>query len=103
MQTYLSMLCVFKWGIFMFFAGMVGIMTLTVLFFYPETKGLPIEEAPHVFADHWCVAPSILSVNPTAPIITHWVMLLKLMRSERSYWGLCEEHMQLQCLYQPAT
>ena len=53
-QTYLSMLCVFKWGIFMFFAGMVGIMTLTVLFFYPETKGLPIEEAPHVFADHWC-------------------------------------------------
>lgn len=64
-QTYLSMLCVFKWGIFMFFAGMVGIMTLTVLFFYPETKGLPIEEAPHVFADHWCVAPTILSVNPT--------------------------------------
>ena len=52
-QTYLSMLCLFKWGIFMFFAGMVGIMTLTVLFFYPETKGLPIEEAPHVFADHW--------------------------------------------------
>ena len=53
-QTYLSMLCLFKWGIFMFFAGMVGIMTLTVFFFYPETKGLPIEEAPHVFADHWC-------------------------------------------------
>lgn len=52
-QTYLSMLCAFKWGIFMFFAGMVGIMTLVVLFFYPETKGLPIEEAPHVFADHW--------------------------------------------------
>ena len=57
-QTYLSMLCLFKWGIFMFFAGMVGIMTLTVLFFYPETKGLPIEEAPHVFADHWCAHSS---------------------------------------------
>ena len=56
-QTYLSMLCLFKWGIFMFFAGMVGIMTLTVFFFYPETKGLPIEEAPHVFADHWCAHP----------------------------------------------
>ena len=53
MQTYLSMLCVFKWGIFIFFAAMVCIMTLTVLFFYPETKGLPIEECPHVFADHW--------------------------------------------------
>jgi hypothetical protein len=54
MQTYLSMLCVFKWGIFMFFAGMVVVMTITVAALYPETKGLPIEEAPHVFADHWC-------------------------------------------------
>ena len=53
MQTYLSMLCVFKWGIFMFFAGMVLIMTVVVAAFYPETKGLPIEETPHVFADHW--------------------------------------------------
>lgn len=52
-QTYLSMLCVFKWGIFIFFAGMVLIMTIVVAAFYPETKGLPIEEAPHVFADHW--------------------------------------------------
>lgn len=64
LQTYLSMLCAFKWGIFIFFAGMVLIMTTVVAFFYPETKGFPIEEAPHVFADHWCAC--LLSNLPLA-------------------------------------
>lgn len=53
-QTYLSMLCALRWSIFLFFAGMVAIMTVTVYLLYPETKSLPIEEAPHVFANHWC-------------------------------------------------
>ena len=70
-QTYLSMLCLFKWGIFMFFAGMVGIMTLTVLFFYPETKGLPIEEAPHVFADHWCAHIPVHTCKIARPSNSH--------------------------------
>ena len=52
-QTYLSMLCTFKYSIFFFFAGMVAVMTAVVYLLYPETKGLPIEEAPHVFANHW--------------------------------------------------
>ena len=57
------MLCVFKWGIFVFFAGMVLVMTIVVALFYPETKGLPIEEAPHVFADHWYALQPFL-LNP---------------------------------------
>ena len=48
------MLCAMRWSIFLFFAGMVVAMTVVVYLFYPETKGLPIEEAPHVFATHWC-------------------------------------------------
>ena len=53
-QTYLSMLCSMRWGLFFFFGGMCVIMTITVYLFYPETKGLGIEETPNVFKKHWC-------------------------------------------------
>ena len=52
-QTYLSMLCSMRWGLFFFFGGMCIIMTVTVYLFYPETKGLGIEETPEVFKRHW--------------------------------------------------
>lgn len=52
-QTYLSMLCSMRWGLFFFFGGMCVIMTITVYLFYPETKGLGIEETPNVFKKHW--------------------------------------------------
>lgn len=55
-QTYLSMLCSMRWGLFFFFAGMCVLMTITVYGFYPETKGLGIEETPRVFQKHWCAA-----------------------------------------------
>ena len=42
-----------QWGIFLFFGGMVVLATVTVYFFYPETKGLSMEDAPNVFKDHW--------------------------------------------------
>ena len=54
-QTYLSMLCSFRWGLFLFFAAMCVIMTATVYGFYPETKGLGIEETPAIFKKHWWV------------------------------------------------
>ena len=57
-QTYLSMLCSLRWGLFFFFAGMCVLMTLTVLGFYPETKGLGIEETPAIFQKHWCACHS---------------------------------------------
>ena len=61
-QTYLSMLCSMRWGLFFFFGGMCVIMTITVYLFYPETKGLGIEETPNVFKKHWCANHQSFSV-----------------------------------------
>ncbi|KAL5728406.1 Hexose carrier protein hex6 [Ranunculus cassubicifolius] len=52
-QTFLSMLCKFKAGIFFFFGGWVIVMTVFVHLFLPETKGLPIEKMDQVWRDHW--------------------------------------------------
>ncbi|KAL3675009.1 hypothetical protein R1sor_024957 [Riccia sorocarpa] len=52
-QAFLTMLCHFRWGIFLFFAGWVLIMTLYVAFFLPETKNTPIEEMSYVWKNHW--------------------------------------------------
>ncbi|CAL5221511.1 g3716 [Coccomyxa viridis] len=52
-QTYLSMLCALKWGVFVLFACCVFLMTLSVYLFFPETKGVPIEDCPYVFKHHW--------------------------------------------------
>ncbi|KAH7296625.1 hypothetical protein KP509_26G031200 [Ceratopteris richardii] len=51
-QAFLSMLCHFKFGIFLFFAGWVVIMSLFVYFFLPETKNVPIEEMDRVWRAH---------------------------------------------------
>lgn len=52
-QSFLSLLCAFKYGIFLFFAGWVTVMTAFVYFFLPETKGVPIEEMIFVWRKHW--------------------------------------------------
>ncbi|XP_024382078.1 sugar transport protein MST4 [Physcomitrium patens] len=52
-QVFLSMLCTFKWGIFLFFAAWVVVMFLFTYFFIPETKGIPIEEMDLVWTRHW--------------------------------------------------
>ncbi|KAG6430819.1 hypothetical protein SASPL_108892 [Salvia splendens] len=52
-QAFLSMLCVFKFGIFLFFAGWIVVMTLFVYLFLPETKGVPIEEMSFLWKKHW--------------------------------------------------
>ncbi|KAL2508880.1 Sugar transport protein 13 [Forsythia ovata] len=53
-QAFLSMLCHFKFGIFLFFSGWVFIMSLFVLFLVPETKNVPIEEmTERVWKQHW--------------------------------------------------
>lgn len=33
-----------EWGVFLFFAGFVVIMSIFIFFLLPETKGVPIEE-----------------------------------------------------------
>lgn len=53
-QAFLSMLCNFKYGIFLFFSGWVLIMSIFVLFLLPETKNIPIEEmTERVWKQHW--------------------------------------------------
>ncbi|KAL2463935.1 Sugar transport protein 13 [Forsythia ovata] len=53
-QAFLSMLCQFKYGIFLFFSGWVLIMSIFVLFLVPETKNVPIEEmTDKVWKQHW--------------------------------------------------
>ncbi|XP_042510593.1 sugar carrier protein A [Macadamia integrifolia] len=52
-QAFLALLCSFKFGIFLFFAGWITIMTIFVYFLLPETKGIPIEEMIFVWRKHW--------------------------------------------------
>ncbi|KAJ4954956.1 hypothetical protein NE237_011739 [Protea cynaroides] len=53
-QAFLSMLCHFKFGIFLFFSGWVFIMTTFAYFLVPETKNIPIEEMTElVWKQHW--------------------------------------------------
>ncbi|KAI3919347.1 hypothetical protein MKW92_020299 [Papaver armeniacum] len=52
-QTFLTMLCHLKAGIFFFFGGWVFVMTVFVYFFLPETKGIPIEQMARVWREHW--------------------------------------------------
>ncbi|XP_049406004.1 sugar transport protein 13-like isoform X2 [Solanum stenotomum] len=53
-QAFLSMLCHFKYGIFLFFSGWIVVMSLFVFFLLPETKNVPIEEmTERVWKQHW--------------------------------------------------
>ncbi|XP_022867067.1 sugar carrier protein A-like isoform X1 [Olea europaea var. sylvestris] len=52
-QSFLTLLCAFKFGIFLFFAGWITIMTIFVYLFLPETKGVPIEEMIFLWEKHW--------------------------------------------------
>ena len=52
-QCFLAMLCCFKYGIFIFYACWLVVMTAFAMAFVPETKGVPLESMGHVFARHW--------------------------------------------------
>ncbi|KAL2228358.1 sugar transport protein 7 [Sesamum indicum] len=52
-QSFLSMLCALKFGIFLFFAGWIAVMTVFVYVFLPETKGVPLEEMVLLWRKHW--------------------------------------------------
>ncbi|KAJ6795016.1 sugar carrier protein A isoform X1 [Iris pallida] len=52
-QAFLTLLCNLKFGIFLFFAGWIALMTVFVYFFLPETKGVPIEEMVLLWRKHW--------------------------------------------------
>ncbi|XXG75811.1 hypothetical protein AAC387_Pa08g0306 [Persea americana] len=52
-QTFSSMLCHLKSGIFFFFGGWVAVMTGFVYLLLPETKNMPIEKMEKVWKGHW--------------------------------------------------
>ncbi|CAK9327396.1 unnamed protein product [Citrullus colocynthis] len=52
-QVFLTMLCHLKFGLFIFFAFFVLVMSIFIFFFLPETKGIPIEEMNQVWKTHW--------------------------------------------------
>ncbi|XP_061337252.1 sugar transport protein 1-like [Gastrolobium bilobum] len=51
-QIFTSMLCHMKFGLFIFFAFFVAMMTAFIYKFLPETKGVPIEEMTVVWENH---------------------------------------------------
>ncbi|BBH00827.1 sugar transporter 1 [Prunus dulcis] len=52
-QIFLTMLCHLKFGLFLFFAFFVFVMSIFIYYFLPETKGIPIEEMGRVWRTHW--------------------------------------------------
>jgi MFS family permease len=52
-QSFLTMLCRFKSGIFFFFGGWAVVMSAFVYFLLPETKNVPIEQMNRVWSEHW--------------------------------------------------
>ncbi|MCH98743.1 sugar carrier protein C-like [Trifolium medium] len=51
-QFFTAMLCHFKFGLFIFFGCFVVIMTTFIYNFFPETKGIPLEEMHMVWRQH---------------------------------------------------
>ncbi|CAO1942112.1 unnamed protein product [Urochloa humidicola] len=52
-ESFLEMLCSFKYGAFLFYAGWVVVMVACVAAFLPETRGVPIESMAAVWEKHW--------------------------------------------------
>jgi MFS transporter, SP family, sugar:H+ symporter len=52
-QSFLEMLCSFKYATFLFYAGWVVVMVASVAAFLPETRGVPIEAMGAVWERHW--------------------------------------------------
>ncbi|XP_077224701.1 sugar transport protein 5-like [Tasmannia lanceolata] len=64
-QTFLTMLCHFKYGTFLFYAGWITIMTGFVAGFLPETKGIPLDSMNSVWEQHWYWRRFVEETKPT--------------------------------------
>ncbi|XP_058086167.1 sugar transport protein 5 [Magnolia sinica] len=64
-QTFLAMLCHFKYASFLFYAGWILVMTLFIAFFLPETKGVPLESMHSVWKEHWYWSRFVREGKPT--------------------------------------
>ncbi|KAL2317705.1 hypothetical protein Fmac_031581 [Flemingia macrophylla] len=52
-QTFLTMLCHFKFGAFLFYACWITLITIFVILFLPETKGIPLDSMYTIWGNHW--------------------------------------------------
>ncbi|MCO5551720.1 hypothetical protein L7F22_005224 [Adiantum nelumboides] len=52
-QTFLSMLCSFKFGVFFFFAGWCLVIAAFVVLFLPETRNVSLTKMETVWKNHW--------------------------------------------------
>ncbi|RID49797.1 hypothetical protein BRARA_H00573 [Brassica rapa] len=52
-QTFLATLCHFKFGAFLFYGGWILTMTVFVVMFLPETKGIHVDSMYQVWEKHW--------------------------------------------------
>ena len=55
-----------EFGTYIFFAFWVFVMTLYVIFFLPETKGVPIEEMGILWRRHWFWSKVIMTPEERA-------------------------------------
>ncbi|CAO2144791.1 unnamed protein product [Urochloa humidicola] len=52
-QSFLAMLCRFRYATFAYYAAWVAVMTVFVAMLLPETMGVPLESMPMVWMQHW--------------------------------------------------
>ncbi|GJN27424.1 hypothetical protein PR202_gb15448 [Eleusine coracana subsp. coracana] len=53
LQVFIALLCAMKYAVFLFYAAWLLAMTIFVVVFLPETKGVPLEAMRSVWARHW--------------------------------------------------
>ncbi|WVZ74929.1 hypothetical protein U9M48_023043 [Paspalum notatum var. saurae] len=66
-QSFLEMLCSFKFGTFLFYAGCVVVMAAAVAAFLPETRCVPTEGMGVVWEKHWCWKRFVRPSSAPAP------------------------------------
>ena len=62
------MLCHLKFGLFIFFACFVVIMSLFICRLLPETKGIPIEEMARVWENHPFWSKYVVKTEQEPPV-----------------------------------
>ncbi|XP_047064183.1 sugar transport protein MST1-like [Lolium rigidum] len=53
LQVFIALLCAMKYGVFLFYAAWLLIMTIFMAAFLPETKGVPLEAMQSIWTRHW--------------------------------------------------
>jgi hypothetical protein len=53
LHVFIALLCAMKYGVFLFYAAWLLIMTIFIAAFLPETKGVPLEAMQSIWTRHW--------------------------------------------------